>query len=374
MQYSRWGDWSYNKHYNNGSNRICSVTNNEGKEMLLKSITLHLAVAASGTSANWGDSVSGNGGSVSFYLSTSYNSAVNASDTKTISSPKKSTYKNSDGTLRTYYTNDLPQVTFSFGDGVLIKDGSTLNFYFVRTSGDNVVICPKQDSRWDGYKYSTQNVTGYATDTYTSPSYSLNDITPEYGVLGETSFTADYNIDKGSNDISWTNVRLKNTADKVIADYDLNTDSVGDNIKKSFKLGSDKFSDGSEYRGSIRFSDGKNIFETGYDTIYTYRTPVIKNASIGSRNISGTGNVLLSWETNGRKWNEKSENNFTTHFKFGNNDWISVDSNPNLGENLNKFESISHTITRANIDASFSKTERSSDYIDTSITLLRTNP
>ena len=82
MIYSRWGDWSYNKHNNNGSNKIASVTNNEGKKMLLKSITLHLGVAAANTSANWGDSVTGNGGSVTIYLSTSYNGRQNASNSK----------------------------------------------------------------------------------------------------------------------------------------------------------------------------------------------------------------------------------------------------------------------------------------------------
>lgn len=376
MQYSRWGDWSYNKHNNNSYNKICSVTNNEGKQMLLKSITLHLGIAASGTSANWGNSVTGNGGSVSFYLSTSYNSAANASDTKTISSPKKSTYTNSAGTLRTYYTDNLPQVTFSFGDGILMNSGTTLNFYFVRTSGDNVLLCPYEGSKWDGYQYSTQNVSGYATDPYTPASTSINGITPSYGIVGETSFTANYNITKGTNNISWTNVRLDDTNGNLVKDYDLGKTSTGSNITGSFKLGTDKFSDGQQYKGSIRIYDGKNYFETDQKNIYTYRTPKISGVSLSPSSFSGTGNSTLYWTTNGRRWTTANEADFTTSFKFNTNGTVinSSNSNPNTGDTTNTSSQQSQGITSTIINNSFTATQRSQEKITTTVTVTRKNP
>lgn len=376
MQYSRWGDWSYNKHNNNGSNKICSVTNNEGKQMLLKSITLHLGIAASGTSANWGNSVSGNGGSVSFYLSTSYNSASNASDTKTISSPKKSTYTNSAGTLRTYYTNDLPQVTFSFGNGILMNNGATLNFYFVRTSGDNVLICPYEGSKWDGNKYSTQNVSGYATDPYSEPSISINSITPSHGVVGETSYTANYNITKGTNNISWTNARLYDANNTYIKDYDLSKTSTGNNITATFKLGTDKFSDGQQYKGSVRIYDGKNYFETGKKTIYTYRTPKISSVSLNPTSFSGTGNTTLKWTTNGRRWGTSYESSFTTTYKFNTNGTVlsAGTNNPNTEDSTNTMSEQSMALSSSIINASFDVNQRSTEKITTTVTVTRLNP
>lgn len=212
---------------------------------------------------------------------------------------------------------------------------------------------------------------------YTAPSnYSISEITPVYGIVGETSFTAKYNITKGSNNISWTNVRLYNSDGNYIKDYDLYKTSTGSNITGSFTLGTDNFSDGQHYKGSVRFYDGKDYFETGQKNIYTYRTPKISGVSLSPSSFSGTGNSTLYWTTNGRRWGTANESNFTTTFKFNTNGIIINSSNNDLneGDTTNTSTEQSQTLSRSIINSSFTEEQRCKASITTTVTVIRTNP
>lgn len=377
MQYSRWGDWSYNKHNNNGSNRICTVYNNEGKQVLLKSITLYLGIAKSGTSANWGESVTGNGGSVTFYLSTSYNSPVNSSTSNTIDSPLKGTYTSSSNTsLRTYYTDNMTQYTFSFGNGILMNDKDTLNFYYVRTSGDNVIVCPKDGNHWDGYQYSTQNVTGVVTDPYTAPTYSINSIT-SIGKLDETDYTVKYTIKDGTaSTIDWVKARIYSSTGTHLKDITIkDEESKGTDLSGTFKLSKDSFNHESQYKVSIRFSDNTKEYETSQLITHTYRVPTLQNVKLSYPDFSSTGNSTLYWDTNNRRWGTELEKNFKTYLKLDSEGkWFEAsDHSPLEAVTSTNTTSVSQNLNRQFITTHFTTEQLKQDSISTNLTVRRKN-
>lgn len=367
MIYSRWGDWSYNKHSNNSSTKIASVTNNEGKKMLLKSITLHLGVAAANTSANWGDSVTGNGGSVTIYLSTSYSGRQNASNSKTISTTR-STYTNKAGTLRTYYTNDLPQVTFSFGDGILMDNNTTLYFYYNRDSGTNVLICPKDGRQWDGKQYSTQNVSGNATEPYKTPTISIS--TSNYYSRYDTS----RNITVAKN----TSGDNSGTTVKVTVNGNTETTSIGNNeASYNFTPSRKGVSDGVSYKvyaTRIHNSNTSLSATSNTLTLNTYRTPKIQSVSVSPADFSGIGNSTLSWSCNGRRWTSNNEADFKTYYQFDGKPWLETGYNdPNTGDTNNAFGNGSMALSESIITSNFTKDERSQEKITTKLYVKRKN-
>ena len=382
MIYRRWGEWSYNAHNNNGENRICYVTNNEGKQIKLNSITLYLGIAADNTWANHGESVNGNGKSVRFCLSTSSNSKVNNSSSITISSPKKKTYESGgDGSgLYSYITSGLTAYTFNFTD-LILDNNETLYFYYYRESGDNVIICPRDTYNGNyvgdyyiGYDFERRAVRGSAQDPYTAPSYSMIDISPDYGISRQTSRTVKYSITGGTNNLSYTYLRTYNSSDSFLEDINLNITSKGNDLSKSFTPSSSKYSDGQQYKGAIRFSDGKNIFETGKSNFYTYRTPKIDSFTLTNLNFSGTGNTQLSWSTNGRRWSTSNEANFKTYIRFGSKSWFeSTNFNPNTGDTNNAMVAQTQDLSSTIINKQFTVSERSKEVINTTIQMKRKN-
>lgn len=382
MIYRRWGEWSYNAHNNDGSNRICYITNNEGKRVKLNSITLYLGIAADNTWANHGESVTGNGGSVKICLSTSSDSKQNSSSSVTISSPKKGTYESGgdNSGLYSYITSGLTARTFTFNN-LILDNNETLYFYYYRESGSNVIICPRDtyNGEYVGDLYTDQNfarraVRGSVSDPYTAPSYSISDISPDYGIVKETARTVKYSITGGTNSLKYTYLRTYNSNNTYLEDINLNTTSKGSNLSKTFNPNSSKYSDGQQYKGAIRFDDGQNTFETGKSSFYTYRTPKISGFNLTNINFSGNGNTQLSWSTNGRRWSTSNEANFKTYIRFGSKSWFeSSNNNPNTGDTNNALVNQAQNLSKDIIDKQFTTTERSQEKISTTIQMKRKN-
>lgn len=359
MQYNRYSNgWSYNK--NNNVNFI-KVTNDEGKDMILTSVSVYCGAGVGTISKPYSGSDAVSSTTRSFTMSLVSGSIT--SSTQTINTVCNVVTSSSG--YQEYSTSAPIQYTFSFGEGITMSAGSSITFTYNKSGG--VLVCPKENKR---------SVTGTAKEAYSEPNRSYNSVSPIYGALDETIFTSDYSITGGTNGIHWTSVRIYNSNGAYKNSIDLNNTSKGNNIKSTFKLDSGNYSDGTEYKTAIRFSDYKWEHETGTKNIYTYRTPRLSGVSVNPSSFSGTGNATLNWNTNGRRWTEANEANFTTRFKFNTNG-TEIDpsnNNPNEGDTSNELKAQSITITKSMIDNSFTAKQRSLEKISTKVTVIRKNP
>lgn len=361
-------NWTYIQHKllmsGTGANRrqLATYYNDTGSDKVITSVTFKLGVANGYVPKDDGGAeLNCTGASITAYLTIN---GVN-SDTITISAkcnPVSGTW---------YNTSSCVDCTFNFPGNPQVNNNTTAGI---------LITVSNPDATNQGLVSPKKNPTGTLADPYTAPSsYSISEITPTYGIVGETSFTAKYNITKGTNNISWTYARLYNSSGSYIKDYNLSKTSTGSNITGSFTLGTDKFSDGQQYKGSIYFFDGNssnNYFETGQKNIYTYRTPKIDSVSLSPSSFSGTGNSTLYWNTNGRRWSTANEANFITTFKFNKNGTVINSSNnsPNTGDTTNTSSEQSQTLSSSIINSSFTGAQRCEEKITTSVTVIRTNP
>ena len=213
-----------------------------------------------------------------------------------------------------------------------------------------------------------------AVSPYTAPSYSISDISPDYGIVKETARTVKYSITGGTNSLKYTYLRTYNSSNTYLEDINLNTTSKGSNLSKTFNPNSSKYSDGQQYKGAIRFDDGQNTFETSKSSFYTYRTPKISGFNLTNINFSGNGNTQLSWSTNGRRWSTSNEANFKTYIRFGSKSWFeSSNHNPNTGDTNNALVNQAQNLSKDIIDKQFTTAERSQEKISTTIQMKRKN-
>lgn len=381
MECGRWGDWSYNQeaNYSSQQNEIVYVKNNEGKQMLLKSITLYLGKAASNTSANWGNYCTGNGNDITIYLSTSYNgSGGYSTDSKTINSPTRGIYYSSDGTKRTYKTNDMTQYTFNFsGDGVLMNNNTTLYFHYIR-SGSNTLVCPRDGRRWTGVDYQTQNPSCYAVEynPYTAfNDISFSSINPIYGRYNDTNYTATYSITGGTNNLTSVKARLFNASDGHLKDFSFGNNK-GTNLTNSFKV--DTGGTGWHYRVSIWATDNITTKESGKKDIYTYVMPTVSALTLSAVNLTGSkfspqDNAYVTYTTNGRKW-INGEVDFTTKCTINGSTFNASSQKPtNSNNETNVSESSTESLSASVINSKYSATARSVKVLSDSITIQRIN-
>lgn len=166
---------------------------------------------------------------------------------------------------------------------------------------------------------------------YTAPTYDIKSIT-QIGIVNETNYNVNYKIEDGTNSIAWTNIKLYNSNNQHIKSYDLQTTDKGSSINKQFKLyTNDGFTDGTQYKGSIRFYDSYSEYETKTLNLYTYKTPTISDLSLSTYDFSGFGGVDLYWNTNGRRWQTSLEQDFKTYIEIPimNKILESTNNNPN---------------------------------------------
>lgn len=209
---------------------------------------------------------------------------------------------------------------------------------------------------------------------YTAPDYDINSISPVIGIHNSTSFNVNYKINGGTNGLDWVRLKIYNTSNTLLQEVVCGS-GKGTSLNQSFTL-NNNFTDGTQYKISVRFSDNHAEYETRQLNFYTYRTPKISSFNLSHVNFSGTGNTTLNWQTNGRKWNDDSrEKNFITYIKFNtDNVWFqSSNNNPGQSDN-NALVYQEMTLNKTIINNHFSIEQRSQDKIDTIISIKRNNP
>lgn len=210
---------------------------------------------------------------------------------------------------------------------------------------------------------------------YTKHTYSINSVSPTIGIHNSTQFTVNYSIYGGTNSLSWVQLRVYNTSNQLIDTFSCGT-GTGQGLNQSFTL-NNNFTDGQQYKVSVRFYDGYAEYETGTLSFYTYRTPILSNVSLSDTNFSGFGNVTLSWQTNQRRWNTNpTENPFQTYLKFGtDNVWfLGNNSNPVGPSTSNEISYQTQMITQNIINSHFSVEQRCQQEVDTTLQVRRNNP
>lgn len=225
--------------------------------------------------------------------------------------------------------------------------------------------------------YGLKNNTLSFNEAYTAPDYSINSIT-QIGIVNVSDYTVNYKIKNGTNNIAWTNIKLYNTNNQEIHSYNLNSTDKGDSLSKKFKLLIDNgFTDGTQYKGSIRFNDSHSTYETGTKNLYTYKTPTISGLTLDTYNFSGFGGVKLTWNTNGRRWSTTLEKDFKTYIEIPILTRIldSSNNNPNdPGTNGTPVSQQSQTLTQKDIMDNISAEKVSTtEVFNTTIRLSRKN-
>lgn len=151
------------------------------------------------------------------------------------------------------------------------------------------------------------------------------------------SFDVRYNITKGTNDISWTHVNLKNSSGTYISNWDVGT-STGD-LTKTIKDTSN-LSNGAHYKISVSCSDGKTTKETDNKNLYTFTEPVLDN-SVSVENTfatnANTSNKFTLSGINDATWSSDYENSFETRYR------ITLDNVTSEWKSLNNTSSWSRT-------------------------------
>lgn len=333
--------------------------NDTGSDKRITSVTMRLGTGKGSVDGSQGTAMTCYGKNYSTKLVYSnYASTTNA----TISSVCNTT-----GAY--YQFNQAGYYTFYFDEGApIVSAGSTVYFRLSLTGLDggstSTAIVAAQSSQ-----YQSDFISGTVVDPYSPPSYSINSISPQIGIVNSTTFTVNYTISGGTNGIAWTNARVYNSDGVHLGDIGLSNTSKG-TINSTFKI---PYSDGQQYKVSIRFSDNHSEFETGTINIYTYRKPTISNVALSNSHFSGTGNGNLSWYTNGRRWSTSLENNFKTYIKFNGKSWFEASNhNPNSDNTASSTQS--QIITSTILQNQFSNTERSVNAISTSLSMKRVNP
>ena len=344
--------------------------NNSGSSKKIKSVTFYCATGSGtkGSDDKWGSAVSGNGKSITMKLVINgvESNEVTISNTSSVYSTT-TTINGVTYNVKSFTESSCTAKTFNFSDGPVISNGSTVSIT-ATLSGSGTVLVVRPERSSGSY------ISGTVVDPYTAPSYSYDSISPTYGIWNSTSFKPKYTISGGTGSIDWTIVKIFNSSDTYLGQIDLGNKSKG-TITSSFKLGSG-YSDGTQYKTSIRFSDCTQELETSKKTIYTYRTPKISSVSLSPTSFSGTGNSTLKWSTNGRRWGTSYESNFTTTYKFNTNGTVlnAGTNNPNTEDSTNTMSAQSMTLSKSIIDSSFTAAQRSQEKITTTVTMIRTNP
>lgn len=150
----------------------------------------------------------------------------------------------------------------------------------------------------------------------------------------------------------------------------------------NFKPSDKGVSDGQDYKVyATRTHSKKSDYATKSNelTLYTYRTPVIKNLNIneGNSNVSGFGNITLSWDTNGRRWNDAiGESAFETYIRFGTSDvWFKANNQePINGDKNNSVENFKQTLNETHITTYLTELQRCSNVVNTKMYMRRRNP
>lgn len=355
-------DWSYNAQ---GRRSLVEVTNNESDTRLLNSITLKLGKGADGRNSG----ATGNNAILNCTGQT-FEGWLEYGD---IDSTRCNITNNCPIVNKSYWDFDYTRnYTFNFNNPISIGKGDTIILYW----NSNPLTAASSENQ--GPVLVVEPAAGYCSgkvsDPYTAPSYSISDISPDYGIVKETARTVKYSITGGTNSLKYTYLRTYNSSNTHLEDINLNTTSKGSNLSKTFNPNSSKYSDGQQYKGAIRFDDGKNTFETGKSSFYTYRTPKISGFNLTNINFSGNGNTQLSWSTNGRRWSTSNEANFKTYIRFGSKSWFeSSNNNPNTGDTNNALVNQTQNLSKDIIDKQFTTAERSQEKISTTIQMKRKN-
>lgn len=368
MIYRRIGDNSYSKKWSynaQGRRSLVEVTNNENDTRLLNSITLKLGKGADGRNSG----ATGNNAILNCTGQT-FEGWLEYGD---IDSTRCNITNNCPIVNKSYWNfNYTRNYTFNFNNPISIGKGDTIILYW----NSNPLTAASSENQ--GPVLVVEPAAGYCSgkvsDLYTAPSYSISDISPDYGIVKETARTVKYSITGGTNSLKYTYLRTYNSSNTYLEDINLNTTSKGSNLSKSFNPNSSKYSDGQQYKGAIRFNDGQNTFETSKSSFYTYRTPKISGFNLTNINFSGNGNTQLSWSTNGRRWSTSNEANFKTYIRFGSKSWFeSSNHNPNTGDTNNALVNQTQNLSKDIIDKQFTVSERSQEKISTTIQMKRKN-
>ena len=133
--------------------------------------------------------------------------------------------------------------------------------------------------------------------------------------------------------------------------------------------------DASNYEFKAKRTHSKNSSSASSSkSLYTYRTPKIKDISVSPSSFSGFGNAEVSWNTNTKRWDLDKELEFETYIKLGSGNYIKSDSqNPQGQSQDNVFTLQSQNITKELIDKMFTNTQRSVESISTTLTMKRLN-
>lgn len=136
------------------------------------------------------------------------------------------------------------------------------------------------------------NSSNFPYNPYSEPSIGSLSITPAKGNHDET-FTYNYSISKGTNDLSWVHLDAYYKSNNNLATWV--------NVGRNFGNRSDDLSGGlvanTKYYGKVVINDGKHTFYTNSVDFNTYTLPN-STASIGKDLFSPQDNVAYTWNSN----------------------------------------------------------------------------
>lgn len=179
-------------------------------------------------------------------------------------------------------------------------------------------------------------------------------------------------IDKNSSgDKNSTNVSIN------INGHNHDTD-IGNSGKNYPFIPSDNgVSDASSYtvKATRTHSKKSDLSASASKTLYTYRTPVMKDVSVQPNSFSGFGNSAVSWNTNPARWDLNKENYFKTYIKLGQGNFRETEDQKPTGNNQNNlFTLCTQNITKDVINEMLTDKQRSQPSISTTLTMRRLNP
>ena len=157
--------------------------NNTGSRKKITSVTFYCATGK-GNKPNkddWGDAANGNGGSITMKLVINGVSSNSVTITNT-----SAVYTGSSGNM-SFSSSSCQAKKFTFDNGPVINNGDTVDIT-ASLSGSGTVLVVRRSESNNSY------ISGSVTDPYTAPSYSISDISPDYGIVKETSRTVKYSI------------------------------------------------------------------------------------------------------------------------------------------------------------------------------------
>lgn len=225
----------------------------------------------------------------------------------------------------------------------------------------------------DKYSHASPEVT-----TFSLPAGKLNYQpykTPTISVSGDSISVYNSNRtihieENKSGDSTGTSVSVK------INGKSYSTDIGNGSSDYKFKPSDSGVTDAANYEFKATRTHSKNssLSASSSKSLYTYRTPEIKDVSVSQSSFSGIGNSSVSWNTNTKRWDLDKELEFETYIKLGSGDYIKSDSQEPQGQTQNNtFSTQSQNITKELIDKMFTSTQRSVESLDTTLTMKRLN-